>query len=217
MYRLSGKDFKNLNLIFPLICFTNPIWAEAFIFVIQIAEISFGLILIVLANLLIYKGALEKNKVSTILGICFLFLSIATYQSFIAIYIAMCIMCYIFVMENENVKTEKFFIIKLALFVFTTFVIAFIGYQVVLKILNVENTYLINAWKTSESKREVLKNIYIHCKSIIVGEGIFYNIGLIISFIGISVIGIYNSNFVFCKDNNKNMSQLGIILSRFDI
>lgn len=62
IYKLSGKDFKNLNLILPLICFTNPIWAEAFIFVIQIAQISFGLIIIILANLFIYKGALEKIK-----------------------------------------------------------------------------------------------------------------------------------------------------------
>lgn len=107
IYKLSGKDFKNLNLILPLICFTNPIWAEAFIFVIQIAQISFGLIIIILANLFIYKGALEKNKVSTIIGMILLFLAMATYQSFIAIYIAICIMCFILVMENDNIKIEK--------------------------------------------------------------------------------------------------------------
>lgn len=74
-----------------------------------------------------------------------------------------------------------------------SFIIVFVGYQITLKLLNVENTYLINAWKTSDSKREVLKNIYIHCKSILVGEGTFYNIGLTLSLVGISIIGIYNS------------------------
>lgn len=193
IYRLSGKDIKNLNLILPLICFTNPIWAEAFIFVIQIAEISLGLILVILANILIYKGALEKNKISTIIGTLLLFLVMATYQSFIAVYIAICIIFFILVIENENIKLEKFDIIKLALYVSITFIIAFAGYQIVLKILNIESTYLVNAWKTAARKKDVLKNIYYHCKSIIIGEGIFYNIGLIISLITMGIIGIYNS------------------------
>lgn len=193
IYRLSGKDFKNLNLIFPLICFTNPIWAEAFIFVIQIAEISFGLVLIILSNLFIYKGALEKNKISTIIGMALLFLAIATYQSFIAIHIAICIICFVLVMENENIQIENFSIIKLALFVSVIFIVVFVGYQIVLKLLNIESTYLVNAWKTDMRKKEILKNIYIHCKSIVVGEGIFYNIGLISSLIGMSIMGIYNS------------------------
>ena len=193
IYRLSGKDFKNLNLILPLICFTNPIWAEAFIFVIQIAEISFALMLIVLANLFIYKGVLEKNRVSTIIGMSLLFLAMATYQSFIVVYIAICIVSFILVMENEEIKEEKFSMLKLALFVAITFILTFAMYQITLKILKIENTYLINAWKTATSKREVLKNIYYHCKAIILGEGLFYNLGLIISLIGIGIIGIYNS------------------------
>lgn len=193
IYRLSGKDLKNLNLILPFICFTNPIWAEAFIFVIQIAEISFGLILIVLANLFIYKGALEKNKISTIIGMLLLFLAMATYQSFIAIYIAVCILCFILVMENNEIKAEKFSFIKLALFDVISFLIVFATYQIVLKLLNIESTYLVNAWQTAARKKDVLKNIYFHCKSIIFGEGIFYNIGLLIALIGIGVIGINNS------------------------
>lgn len=193
IYRLSGKDFKNLNLIFPLICFTNPIWAEAFIFVIQIAEISLGLILIILANLLIYKGFLEKNIISTLIGMILLFLAMATYQSFVVIYIAICIVCFLLVMENEEIKLEKNSFIKAGLFVAISFIIVFIGYQIVLKILNIENTYLVNAWETAVRKKDVLKNIYSHCKSIILGEGIFYNIGLVISLIGIGIIGIYNS------------------------
>lgn len=193
IYKLSGKDLKKLNLIFPLVCFTNPIWAEAFIFVIQIAEIAFGLVLIAFSNLFIYKGALERNKVSTIIGMFFLFLAIATYQSFIVIYIAYSIICFIFVMENENIKMEKTSMIKLALYVLISFILVFVGYQIVLKMLNVENTYLINAWKTDMRKKDILKNIYYHCKSIILGEGIFYNIGILVSFIGIVIIGIFNS------------------------
>ena len=193
IYKLSGKDFKNLNLILPLVCFTNPIWAEAFIFVIQIAEISLGLIFVVLSNLFIYKGLLEKNKVSTIIGMALLLLAMATYQSFIAIYIAMCIICFILVMENENVQKEKFSIIKSVLFVLITFIIVFAIYQIILKSLNIESTYLVNAWKTAARKKDVLKNIYIHSKSILLGEGIFYNIGLFVSLISIGIIGIYNA------------------------
>ena len=96
-------------------------------------------------------------------------------------------------MENEEIKGEKNSLIKLALFEVCTFVIAFVGYQIVLKIINIESSYLINAWETASRKKEVLKNIYYHCKSIILGEGIFYNIGLIVSLIGVGIIGIYNS------------------------
>ena len=92
--------------------------------------------LIVLANLFIYKGALEKNKISTIIGIILLFLAMATYQSFIAIYIAICIICFVLVVENESIKMEKFDIIKLILFVSISFIIAFVAYQIVLRIFS---------------------------------------------------------------------------------
>ena len=94
------------------------------------------------------------------MGTLLLFLVMATYQSFIAVYIAICIIFFILVIENENIKLEKFDIIKLALFVSITFIIAFAGYQIVLKILNIESTYLVNAWKTAARKKDVLKNIY---------------------------------------------------------
>lgn len=193
IYRLSGKDFKNLNLIFPLICFTSPIWAEAFIFVIQIAEISFALILVILSNLFIYKSALEKNKISAILGMFLLFLAMATYQSFIPVYIAICILCFILVMENPEIKMEKYDIIKLGLSVSISFIIVFVIYQLSLKLFDIDTTYLVNAWDTAPRRLVVLKSIYSHTKSILLGNGIFYNIGLAISLVGIALIGIYNS------------------------
>lgn len=204
-YKMSGKDLKLLNIIFPLICFTNPIWAEQFIFVIQIAQISFSLLLMSISLLLVFKWLIEKSNISFIFSNILLVLVFATYQSFIPIYIALCIFMFILMYENNEYKNilnkenelkkdnKTFWIFAIKLII--SFAIPMALYAIVNSFLPIDNSYLnsTNAWKIAPSKRECVKNIYYYIKAILKGESLFYNTGLTISMFAVVIIGIINA------------------------
>lgn len=194
-YVFSGKDFKYLNLIIPLVGFTSPIWAEQFVFYIQIAEIAFAMIVTVLAVLLIFDWVINKKKLSGIFGLVLLVLSIGTYQSFIPVYIGIVVFSLILLFENEEYKGKLDNILIIILKLMGSFIVGFIIYELILKITNVDFSYLngSNLWRISSSKREVVKNIYYHIKDIILAKSYFYNLGLIVSLVLFIVIGIIKS------------------------
>ena len=115
IYVLSGKDFKLLNLILPLIGLTNPLFVEQFIFLLQSAQISFTLFLTVIAILCIYKWIVDKKWVYGIINVALLVLILGTYQSFIPVYIAFCVFAFVLLCENDEFafKNNKDFWIQI--------------------------------------------------------------------------------------------------------
>ena len=192
---LSGKDFKFLNLLIPLIGLTNPTFAEQFVFLLQIAQISLTLFLTVLATLCVYKWIIDKKWVYGIINVALLVLIFGTYQSFVVVYIAFCLFAFILMCENDEFefKNNKDYWIQI-LKILSTFFISFVLYQIILKSMNVDMTYLnqSNAWLRNPPI-ECVKNVYRNFRQMIKAEGHYYNFGLPIGLIYLIILGIINS------------------------
>ena len=193
-YTISGKNNKLLFIIFPLVGLTSPIWAEQFIFYIQIAQISFALVLTILSVLFTYKWILERNWFSCLMGILLLVLSIGTYQSLVPIYIAFSIFCLLLLFENKE-YSEKKSIFYIIVQVISLFAISFVMYEIILKITKVDFSYLngSNFWNISSSKKEVIFSIINHIKEILLARTQFYNYGFLFASIVFVICGIVNS------------------------
>lgn len=195
IYVLSGKDFKLLNLILPLIGLTNPLFVEQFIFLLQSAQISFSLFLTVLATLCVYKWIIDKKWVYGIINVALLVLILGTYQSFIPVYIAFCVFAFILLCENDefSFKNNKDFWIQIIKLV-ATFGIAFLIYQIILKCMKVDMGYLnqSNYWLW-DNPINCIKRTYYHLLQLLRAEGNYYNFGLPVGLVGVMVIGIINS------------------------
>lgn len=196
IYVAIGKDIKYLNLIIPLIGMTSPIWAEQFIFTLQIAEISFALVLTVLASLFLLKWILEKSKISCIICLILLTITFGTYQSFIAVGMAFVLFIGIIIFENKNehellIKDFWKIIFKLLF----SIIIPIIAYFCICKLVAKDSTYLktANSWFTSNSIKDNIIRIFNHCLDIIKGKTIYYNIGLLIGNILMIIIGLKNT------------------------
>ncbi len=195
IYILSGKDFKLLNLVLPLVGLTHPLFVEQFIFLLQSAQISFTLFLTVLSILCIYKWVVDKKFIYGIFNIALLVLILGTYQSFIPVYIAFCVFAFILLCENNefNFKDNKDFWVQILKLV-STFAVAFIIYQIILKCMKVDMGYLnqSNAW-LRDNPINCIKRTYYHFLQLLRAEGNYYNFGLPIALMGVLIIGIINS------------------------
>lgn len=198
IYKVSNKDIGLLNAIIPIIGFTHPIFAEQLYFANQIAEIGFTFFIVVLASLFIFKWIKEKKILYSIFGIILLNISIASYQAFAVIYISICIFLFI-MMYEENKKIEK--IIKIIFQLIGTFLLAILLYEIIIKILPNDMTYLMggNAWK-NRAFAENIEHIKHQFIEVFLAKGDYYNIGFTIGSIGFLLIGLYNC----IKKNNFN-------------
>lgn len=180
-YKISSKDFGLINLCIPLICFTHPVFVEQFLFKLQCAEVAFGAFITSVSILWIFSWIKTDNYIYAILGTLLLVLSFASYQSFIFIYITMCIFGFILLNEDGISRSNFKTIIKLLV----SFSIAFIVYQYIIRYVFLYLDFEIR-WG-HDSKKAILFTIINHIKNILIGSGPHYNLGytsgLIICFI----------------------------------
>lgn len=208
-YKLTNKDFGLINLCIPLIAFTNPVFVEQFIYQLQYAEISSAIFLTSIATLFIFTWLKNKNLLYCLAGIICLIISFASYQSFIFMYITFCIFAYVLMFENDE-KTNTPFkdIVKLLV----TFGIAFLGYQIMIKILPSDTRYLDSSffWG-SYPLRSIYEFVIGNFKEVLLGRGNYYNLGYTIGAIAFVLVILFK---IFRKkDIEKTSSKIWYILS----
>lgn len=118
---------------------TMPLFVEQFCFTLQAFEVAFAIFLVILAAFLITKWILNKTNIAyLIIGILCMIWGFASYQAVTFLYISVVLACYIMLYKSwteEKVDLEKnFFRISVIKFL-GTFVIGYIGYVLLGKII----------------------------------------------------------------------------------
>lgn len=188
-YKVSNKDLGLLNLCIPLLAFTHPIFVEQFVYMLQCAEVAFAISLTALSTLFIFTWIKDENWIYAILGTAGLVICFATYQTFVAVYIAFCIFAFIMMYEDKD-NTDRNFktIIKLII----SFIIAFATYKISIKLLPSFSAYIDDSfyWGT-HPLREIYECIKGYIKAVFTGEGDFFNIGYLVGSILFVIVAIY--------------------------
>ena len=170
-YKISNKDFGLINLCIPLVCFTHPVFAEQFLFKLQCAEVACGAFITAISILWIFTWIKNNNYKYMILGIAGMVISFASYQSFVFIYITMCIFGFVLLNEDEKERSNFKTIIKLLV----TFIISYIIYQIIIRYVFLFLDFDIH-WR-HESKRAIVLTLIGHIKNVLIGSGLHYNLG----------------------------------------
>ena len=175
------ENFLKYQFIFPILFVTNPIFAEQYNFILQNVSVAFTVLLIPIILLVIDKASRYKEKFKKylcyIIAIALLILSFGVYQSVILLYIATVVVCYLLKVIKEKNNCWKYLGKQIAIFILAALVYFVIG-----KILAGENetSYLQLAW-IKDSIKQCLINILYCVKSVLKCEGIFYNIGYLLT------------------------------------
>ena len=174
-------NFLKYQFIFPILFVTNPIFAEQYNFILQNVSVAFTILLIPIILLGIDRASECEKRIKKYIyyaiAIGLLILSFGVYQSVILLYIATVAVCYLLKIIKEHNNCWKYLGKQIAIFVLAALV-----YFVVGKILAGENetSYLQLAWM-KDSIKQCLINIFYCVKSVLKCEGIFYNIGYLLT------------------------------------
>ena len=199
------EQFLKYQFIFPILFVTNPIFAEQYNFILQNVSVAFTVLLIPIILLIIDKAGSIDNKlkkiISYLIATSLLILSFGVYQSVILLYIVTVVVCYLLKIFKDNDNNWKYLGKQIGIFLLSAIIYFIIG-----KILTKGNStsYLQMAWLT-DSIIQCLKNIMVCIKAVIKCEGIFYNIGYVISLV-ISIIFV----LYLCV---KKKIKLGVIIA----
>lgn len=212
-YRYTKDEYKEQFLkyqfIFPILFTTNPIFAEQYNFILQNVSVAFTVLLIPIILLIIDKARHTENCIQkTVLyaiSAGLLILSFGVYQSVILLYIVTVVVCYLLKVFKDKDNNWKYLGMQIGIFLLSAMVYFIIG-----KILEKGNStsYLQMAW-LSDTAIQCIKNIIICVKSVLKCEGIFYNIGYVISLIILAVLFVY-----LCT---KRKMKLGIVIGMFGL
>lgn len=194
-YRYTKEDYKEQFLkyqfIFPILFTTNPIFAEQYNFILQNVSVAFTVLLIPIILLIIDKVRYIENCTQKIIlyviAVGLLILSFGVYQSVILLYIVTVVVCYLLKVFKDNDNNWKYLGMQIGIFLISATVYFIIG-----KILAKGNStsYLQIAW-LSDTAIQCIRNIIICVKAVLKCEGIFYNIGYIISLITLAMLFVY--------------------------
>ncbi len=201
-YKLSNKELGLLNLCIPIIAFTHPVFVEQFVYMLQCAEISFAISLTALSTLFIFTWIKEKKLMYAILGIIGLVICFATYQSFVALYIAFCIFAFIMMFEDEKNNEKNF---KTVIKLIISFIISLAIYKISIKLLPSYSAYIDDSFFWGKYPiRAILENIINYIKEVFLGTGIYFNKGY---FIGALLFGIVSIYEIFRNKNSLKLSE----------
>lgn len=203
--------FLKYQYIFPIVFYTNPIFAEQFNFTSQALAVSLGIAMVALALILFHFSMKEKNKTKKILynivGIVITTITFGIYQSIILLYIATVAILYLLKCLNEKDNNFKFLLTNMIQFGICAIIYFAIG-----KLLGSGNSYLQTGYNLGISK--ALNNIYLVIISTLKCETIYYNIGLPIAFILTAIIFV-----ILVKNRRINIGAIlggiGVVLAPY--
>lgn len=168
---------------FFLLAMIHPIWIEQFYFTMQIFEIAVGLLLTAVSLLLVY----HDKTYCKVIAVPVLILLFSIYQTFIAIYIAGCSLCFLlwYIHETQHgLKSGKKSYFKSGLEQASIFIVAFLGDSLISKAFFVPENHLNSQilWG-KDSASSCIQRVVTHAQQIFSGEGLYYNLAFSVSFL----------------------------------
>lgn len=181
------------SIVFFLFCMVHPIWTEQFYWIMQIFEMSAGMLLLPLILFMTF----QKKHIWWIGSVPLSLMRFSIYQTFVILYIEGCIICFLLLYiqsAEKNKKLENLFFFKLVIRQIGIFLINFILNTIISKkfFMNDGSAYLEDQVRWGiDPFQDCLKRVCSTIWEMLTGEGVFYSyaffLSLIISLIGISL------------------------------
>lgn len=172
-------DKEKVNIKKDLICgvalVSSPIFLEQYYFTLQSAEVSFGMILIVLSFITTYKFLAQKRYVWCIVTYLILIFCFGIYQSFINLYVLGVLIC-LYKLNNENTRNnlKK---ISVCFLIFVTAVVSYICISnLAISILEVPSSEYLSIGWFKESFSKSCLTVVIVIGRIVLGHGNVLNL-----------------------------------------
>ena len=177
---------KLQNIVFTTMFISAPIFAEQYNYTLQSFEIAFAMLLLAISLYLSVVGITENKRLLNILSILLLTYAVATYQSFVVLYISGAISFYLYISEYSTKKQCHNFALKQLLIWGASLVLYYILNFIIQSMTGMRNTYVgsLILWKT-EGIKMCVKNLSYFIFSVMSGKGIFYNSTYIVITIGL--------------------------------
>lgn len=181
-----GRVRSTISVLGFLIFLVHPIWVEQFYFKLQVLPVSLGVLFTFVAVLISFFAIINNDMTGKVVSVILMIWSFSTYQSFMILYIATTILCFL-LYKKQSIDTESKMNIylKVVIYEIILFLISFIINTIITKIFfSAGEDYLSSQIKWGVlSNRECIMNILIHIKSVLLSEGVFYTNGYTISLI----------------------------------
>lgn len=167
-YVSNGKKKYNYYL-FSVLFLSHPVFVFQWFFKLQVFEVSFSMLLLVIADLMLFRWLKEGRKIEGILAVIPLVWSFGSYQSNVTMFIAMTIVCFL-ILGRGDFKEAVFDCAKMI----GIFGAAFIINQVITSLFFSDSDYLNSymAWGQIPV-RACLENIKKHVGDVLLGRKIF--------------------------------------------
>lgn len=167
-YINGGKKQYNYYL-FSMLFITHPAFVFQWFFKLQVFEFSFSMLLLVLAEVLLFRWIKEGRKIEGLFSIVPLIWSFASYQANIVLFIAMTIVSFLILGKGDFKEA-----IQDCIKMIGVFLTAFIINQLISSIFFTNSDYLESyvMWGKGETI-DCLKNIKHHIGDVVLGRGMF--------------------------------------------
>lgn len=177
LFSLSVVNSKKYYVLFNVLFMTTPALNEQFYFAYQSFEVVLGMLLTALAALLILKWILNNKIWDCVLAIAFMSLAFSIYQSFVSMYIAMCISVYLAYYKNLSDKKRNVDYLKIILRLIVSFLIAFLAFEIPVKLFYSGSSYLSGqvTWGKIPLKSSLINSIW-QFKRMVDGQDLLYNL-----------------------------------------
>lgn len=193
-----AKKVDFLLVISVFLIFASPMFAEQFYFMMQSVENLCAMIFVILAVYNIFEY-INLNKIRyAILAIILMTIAFGTYQSFAPMYICLVTAIYLLSSVNDkktDIKDELKKFLFTALKLIITFVIAYILYILITKIVATSGYLTDNILWGKENILVILKNILGYMKLVIFGDSNFYSR----SYLVMAILLVVSQSFVDWK------------------
>lgn len=197
-----GQSSSAISVSIFLMFMVYPIWVEQFYFTMMVLEISVAMMLTIVSVYMCFWSIINKNTFIKLLSIVPMIWAFSTYQSFMILYIALCIFSFmIFYKDINRFKDEHEFNPSPLKLIFELIILFFCAAAINTIITKIffsgGSGYLTNQIRWGvDPLTQCIRNILSHIFQVICGKGIFYSLSYIVSIIFMLMSVIYSVKFM---------------------
>ncbi len=173
----KNKHYRSFCYLFPLLHVTAPVFAGQYLFILQAFEISFGLLLCILAAFCVGNFVYHKGWWWLVLGLGLMIWGFGSYQAMIPFYISLVLGSFLLVYINAGRASEAFgWGIKHCM-IFVAGIVLYGGIAAAIKwIIGSESAYVSNLihWK-SDGWRMCLQNIWLDLVRVFRAKDVYFH------------------------------------------
>lgn len=167
----KSSRYRIFLYLFPALFVTSPVFAEQYLFVLQAFEISFAILLCILASICSGKAVYQKEYFWLPAGIPLMVWTFGSYQSMVPLYVCLVLLSYLLFYMNhspEHALSQGF----LHVAIFLAGLVLYGALALIIKsVLGIRSSYISDLirWKT-EGWRASLLWIWIELRNILLAK-----------------------------------------------